>query len=792
MAEPAPPSPPPPETTPAPEAFSPLVPISWFLGIEMVNKLRDIAINHLISDFNARDWMDPGLPVDLRTDRDEIWFDYIADMGDGGAPMAALAFHMQRKALPLQELDPARAATAENGLQPELPAGEFLFLGGDLAYPASDTDTLEARVVRPFRVAQQRLGRKESDGRRSVYGIPGNHDYFDHLHGFNYIVRKHHPPGPKTQLPGYRAAQSASYVRMWLPHAWELWGMDLGKDGLDHRQARYFAIGKDAHDAPVLRRLILCTPAPAIVFGTAIPEPEHHRALHTKLGLRADFAALAEGKPQDTSGHRRKRYDLECRLDLAGDVHHYARYGSVEAVHDAVPAHSFASVVSGGGGAFLHPTSTSVGEIAPRRLYPPPWESRARVGERLVSLRRMLRAGQAWGLAALLAIGIYRGVFVADSAGAAAGFQWLLHVLFGGRTPPPVSSPAYTLAAAGSLGAIGVAMLILMWVRKLILDRSSVKEAKKLRDAEAEHGEPVHSPHLAEVRPPAAAGRQPREPHWTRSGLTRSYLRGLIWITLQLFVIALVLGLASLLWGPTVTLGGALAILAALLWIGGAIALAMVGSVYCRGGARAWLIALGAVEGIMQATLPLAIMLYATGPGLAMTVAVWVASWMIVRELERRRAVRARAHERSAPGAATQAIYTSRATDVAITLLWLARYGLTLFWLVRFSADQEPLFVGWSAVTAVVCGLVGIVVCAQELGWYFLVAMLWQGHNNEAGASVRLEDYKQWIRVHIGKDGVLTGYVIGIDLTQDPFDCKPRLVDVFQVRPKPARPANPG
>ncbi|HWO24423.1 MAG TPA: hypothetical protein VNO30_37015 [Kofleriaceae bacterium] len=766
----------PPAAKVPPATYVPLVPISWFLGVETIHKLRDIALNYLSHDFNVRDWMDPGSPVDLRTGRSQIWFDYIADIGDGGAAMTALVYQMQHASLRLADLEPGRVGADARGLAPELPAGAFLFIGGDFAYPASDRDTLETRVIEPFRAARERLG-ADAIAPRPVYGIPGNHDYYAYLHGFNCVIRTHDPPDPPFQIPGHHAAQAASYVKLRLPHDWELWGLDLGKNGIDFRQGRYFT-RPDEHGRTLPRRMILCTPNPPIVFGKSAPDEEHRCALQDKLELRADFEALAAGDPQDRSGGAPARHDLECRLDLAGDTHHYARYGHVDAVHDAVPAHSFASVVSGGGSAFLHPTHTSIGPIPPRRLYPAAWQSRVRVTERLVSLWRMLRAGQAWAFAALLTIGVYRGAFVADFEGVAAGLGWLLHVIAGGPAPARVPSPLASLAAAGSIVSFVVGLLLLLRLRLYVKMRSSRKRREQSR-----------GPAAAPPAPPAYGEPDRTQPVLSRGSIYRSYWRGLVWVTAQLFVISGGLWACAQLWWPEASLAGALAMLSTLFWFGAGVALARVGIEYRRASSEPRLLGLGLVAGFMQATLPLAIMLYATWPAIGMIVALWVACWLIVRALEWRRATLAARREPPARGDEVQRVYTNRWLDLAITLLWLVRYAAAMYLLAHFAASRAPLFHGLSVGSVITCGVLGVVMCAHELGWYFLVAMLWNGHNNEAGASARLEDFKQWIRFHIGEDGVLTGYVIGIDSPRDVFACKPRLVDVFQVRPKPPGPS---
>jgi hypothetical protein len=45
------------------------------------------------------------------------------------------------------------------------------------------------------------------------------------------------------------------------------------------------------------------------------------------------------------------------------------------------------------------------------------------------------------------------------------------------------------------------------------------------------------------------------------------------------------------------------------------------------------------------------------------------------------------------------------------------------------------------------------------------VALLFNGHNNEAGGAARLQGYKQFMRIRLRQDD-LTAYVIGFDKAQ--------------------------
>src|SRR6185369_147721 len=92
----------------------------------------------------------------------------------------------------------------------------------------------------------------------------------------------------------------------------------------------------------------------------------------------------------------------QCRLDLSGDVHHYARYwgppaqGSSPRAKSSAPrpaSASYASVVSGSGGAFHHPSATYNNEICEQVLYPPASDSCAAVADQLFKFWTVMRGG---------------------------------------------------------------------------------------------------------------------------------------------------------------------------------------------------------------------------------------------------------------------------------------------------------------------------------------------------------------------------------------------------------------
>ena len=84
---------------------------------------------------------DPSLPLELE-DREEIWFDYVADMGDAFDPQMHVAWLLGR--------DELKVGPAQDSQQERLPRGELLVLGGDELYPYAREQLYKNQVDTPF------------------------------------------------------------------------------------------------------------------------------------------------------------------------------------------------------------------------------------------------------------------------------------------------------------------------------------------------------------------------------------------------------------------------------------------------------------------------------------------------------------------------------------------------------------------------------------------------------------------------------------------------------------------
>jgi hypothetical protein len=264
--------------------------------------------------------------------REEIWLDYVADVGDGWNPTYAVACALAQQQLRVDNLD-----------QP-LPRGEILFFGGDGVYPTANTDAYEDRLVTPYRLAfkagtspRESAPESELSEEPHVFALPGNHDWYDSLVAFRQLFcsrvfnLRRFANDPKTQSGGWRTRQKLSYFTLKLPQRWWLLGVDLQlTHNIDVGQLEYFAA--IAQQMERGDKVILCVPEPFWVKSIK------YQNVTTKFEEKEKSIETLERFFSDRG--------VEIKLYLAGDLHHYRRFER-DGVH---------KITAGGGGAFLHPT----------------------------------------------------------------------------------------------------------------------------------------------------------------------------------------------------------------------------------------------------------------------------------------------------------------------------------------------------------------------------------------------------------------------------------------------------
>lgn len=308
--------------------FDLMVSVTLFVG-RFDMRMMQAAMNKVPDESRNGD-----LLYDHFCQKEELWFDFMADTGDGGNSTYAVTRLLAQPWI--------RVKT--DGSKYSLPRGNFLLIGGDLAYPNPSEFTYERRLFLPFEYALQPptwyrpehiavnkpelpygvFKLEQYDGPQ-CFLIPGNHDWFDGLNTFmRYICHK-------SWLGGWFMPQKKSYFALQLPKGWWVFGFDQALHGdIDVYQFKFFAelcqqkVGDNDS-------IIVITHEPTWLLNWYWNDDTGKNVSH----LIRDYM---KGR---------------CRLRMAGDLHHYMRHSCVPSDQPVYAEHL---LVNGCGGAFLHPT----------------------------------------------------------------------------------------------------------------------------------------------------------------------------------------------------------------------------------------------------------------------------------------------------------------------------------------------------------------------------------------------------------------------------------------------------
>jgi hypothetical protein len=854
-----------------PQGFKP--PVKWLLGRQLLMGLKWILLYSLFKGkLDPRDWMSgqeyPGItefteaklatetPGEVSTtDVDkfwgptegEFWFDYLADSGDGQTATYTVAylcgsdFHVAAEPKNLPEVDSRVHFGRGTAGYLDLPRGRVLVVGGDTAYHISDYSTLGERFMDPFRWAAQDL--KITDGskgeiespRRPLFGLPGNHDYYDIVDGFNRQFRQTTSPEnkpnrenriPQLSIPGLKRCQSASYFALRFPFGWQVWGLDCEIGRLDLRQQEFFKSLKERFPP---NKLIVATPEPTTVFGklarlTADPEPggTNNKNAQAFKDLELELPFLNDGTtlPPD-----------KIRLDIAGDVHHYERYWGPESHHNpdrekkaSWPPSStnYASVVAGMGGAFLHPSQTYAQEVARQALFPSKDTSRRVFADELFNFWKLISGGYVWLIGLVAAIIIYAAGTQLRST--AVIFRYLLEHL-PGFSAAQLGDVIKVDLSLGTGAGLGLSRFeILLRIGALLASLVAVVIAV------------FYSQWLFSLRIPEKQ-REWRNPRKNSDPAERRTINYHDFVPLAALI---VLGLATLLFGgwffafhryDLPPFGASLMVMVSILWAVVALAASRMYS--------AWLFKLAykytvtfyhyipagvltvAAVGIVGAGIgifgfypsyDLAADLLFAGLVFGLIVGLPVLGGVVAGELARTPGkvgfvllgawhaillfvvpfLLVVVGNWAAWTLALLSIFIFR--FIGITLMKLnTRWWLVLAWLtfgvwmiylpIGFNGPLIPLADGLIRTLLYFCaaGLTGMIITCVWLGWYFAVCLAFDGHNNEAGGAATIEQYKQFVRIRLTENS-LTAFAIAVDEVSTKGEkLVPKLVDVFTL-----------
>ena len=865
-------------------------PVAWLFGPQLIGGLKGILLYTAYGDkLDPRDWMTAKVFDDFsQYNGEEFWFDYLSDAGDGTKAMYSLAYLTMCRGLwttanPTANAD-VKTTPGDPNLPYQLPRGEFLFVGGDTAYHASDYMTLVNRMQHPFKYAFEDLVKHQlidaDEPRRPIFGIPGNHDYYDQVDGFRRQFRKPtRPEGPlppgrsnrrnaQLTLPGFKRIQEASYVSLHLPYDWWFWGLDIEPGPITRQQLRQRCFFRSTEKPP--DKLIVATSAPSTVFGRAATKDQFITTSLRFLGVNLPFFPRRDkkGKPDLGNTGDNKLKEGQCRLDLSGDVHHYARYWGPPAPGDCPREHSkaerpssehYASVVSGSGGAFHHPSTTYNAEICEQVLYPPEKKSRAAVADRLFKFQTVWNGGYVNLAGFIIAFVLYFGATVPQSSRQFinnmpflqsmgwtsqenleptvikySGTQpcdnvrpfWLWTTL--GFVPPEwkpedgctPANPGYFFPHArrwppdlfigqafiwASLIAIIVTFVLSVFTKKIFNDQNPYKQGTDPHwklwpivigttllvvigfatiSPYRHHVTPFVSSLLVLYSLFAALTAIVLSVRYSEYLFKKSFVsnrRGDWLLQWGCWIAAIVVVAAGFLYFgqnnlPTYLISDIVFAIVLVLAIVGILVLPfkVAGDLFYTKPKVVQILGkalIGVVHLILQVFVPY--VLIRTGSILAWVIAVGLVLIPIFVFIGR--------------------TLLNRNTGVGLLIAWII-YGALMLFLPKL-VGGSPVFLNWTGpvalIPAVLAGLAGAVICCLWTGWYFAVSFAFNGHNNEVGGAARIENFKQFIRFRLTRDGI-TGYVIAVNdvsridtkvngRKQDGSDLEPKLIDVFHL-----------
>src|SRR6266446_1394416 len=303
----------------SPDPIRPEAMVAWYNPSQLVQTALEVVLSTIFGRHADRRLIE-GLDIEGKriydytknedeTNRETIWIDYVADVGDGWDSTYAVAYWLAQPRLTLR---------APDGGEVETQRGHLIVFGGDEVYPTAGRDDYERRLVAPYKAA---LGSTDPPNPHA-FAIAGNHDWYDSLAAFIRLSCT------EQWFGGWKTRQSRSYFALKLPHGWWLLGTDVQLESdIDRAQVQYFQWVADQMEPG--DRIILCNAEPhwiyAGMYGTRDPDYSENnlKYLEEKV-LRRHVSVF-----------------------LAGDLHHYRRHAAKDGTQ---------KITAGGGGAFLHPT----------------------------------------------------------------------------------------------------------------------------------------------------------------------------------------------------------------------------------------------------------------------------------------------------------------------------------------------------------------------------------------------------------------------------------------------------
>jgi hypothetical protein len=285
--------------------FTPQEAVRWLAPRELARTAVKVALAGVFAGYADKREIQGALGEELLRaptgdpTSNELWFDYVADLGDGFDATASVAWMLGTEKLTVDTPGP---------FQGRLTRGSLLVLGGDEVYPVASTTAYEDRMKGPYRSALP-----HADDQPLMLALPGNHDWYDGLTAFLRVFAQ------QRSIGGWRTRQTRSYFAVGLPQRWWLVGLDsqLGSY-FDDPQLRYFEKHLSSNLQPG-DGVIVCCAAPTWVK-SADGDVDAFNALHWF------DRNIVRTRVVDHETGERAATGASIRLWLTGDKHHYARF----------------------------------------------------------------------------------------------------------------------------------------------------------------------------------------------------------------------------------------------------------------------------------------------------------------------------------------------------------------------------------------------------------------------------------------------------------------------------------
>jgi Calcineurin-like phosphoesterase len=306
--------------------FTPRGPVAWLSPAQLAATGVRVAFAEQFGAYLDKRELQVALPTQVHDEfsaAEELWVDYVADLGDGFDATYTMAYLLAQEQIQLGNT--------------RFPRGRVLLLGGDQVYPTASGAAYEDRFEGPYKAA---LPQPITDSSPSMFALPGNHDWYDGLTAYLRLFARR----GGGHIGGWRTRQTRSYFALKLPHRWWLLAIDAqGEAYLDDPQLEFFK-----HVSQTFQpgdKVIVLTPQPAWV------QTDGHPRYYDTI----DYFMRAVIDPTGA----------EVAAMISGDLHHYARYAQTDGERQLI--------TSGGGGAYMYATHQ-----LPTRVVVPPKHSQVR------------------------------------------------------------------------------------------------------------------------------------------------------------------------------------------------------------------------------------------------------------------------------------------------------------------------------------------------------------------------------------------------------------------------------